>query len=153
MDRLCSCGNDIESTIHFFLHCANLTTQRQTLLNKLKSIYASILAENENLVVRTLLFGRPNFTYSTNKEIINATKFNFINRAIQLPSFLKLINSSKSEALQSPPDISFHFSLFYLRFNFLSQLQLLVSPRFCRTVISFDLFPIIYFCTFIIVKP
>ena len=31
------------------------------------------MAENENSVVRTLLFGRPGFNYSTNKEIINAT--------------------------------------------------------------------------------
>ena len=63
----------IESSVHFFLHCPNFTTQRQTLLNKLKSINASIMTENENSVVRTLLFGRPDFSYSTNKEIINLT--------------------------------------------------------------------------------
>ena len=68
---MCSCRNDIESTVYFFLHCPNFTTQRQTLLNKLISINASIMAENS--VVRTLLFGRPDFNYSTNKEIINAT--------------------------------------------------------------------------------
>ena len=72
IDPLCSCGNDIESTVHFFLHCPNFTTQRQTLLNKLKSINASIMTENENSVVRTLLFGRLDFNYSTNKEIIKA---------------------------------------------------------------------------------
>ena len=73
VDPLCSCGNDIESTVHFFLHCPNFTTQRQTLLNKLKSINASIMTENENSVVRMLLFGRPDFSYSTNKEIITVT--------------------------------------------------------------------------------
>ena len=73
VDPLRSCGNDIESTVHFFLHCPNFTTQRQTLLNKLKSINASIMAESENSVLRTLLFGRPDFNYSTNKEIIYAT--------------------------------------------------------------------------------
>ena len=31
VDPLCGCGNDIESTIHFFLHCPNFTTQGQTL--------------------------------------------------------------------------------------------------------------------------
>ena len=67
VDPLCCCGNDIESTVHFFLHFSNFTTQRQTLLNKLKSINASIMTENENSVVRTLLFGRPDFNYSTNK--------------------------------------------------------------------------------------
>ena len=78
VDPLCSCGNDIESTVHFFLHCPNFTTQRQTLLNKLKSINASIMTENENSVVRTLLFGRPDFNYSTNKEIINAAIIFFL---------------------------------------------------------------------------
>ena len=33
---LCSCGNDIESTVHFFLRSPNFETQRQTLLNKIK---------------------------------------------------------------------------------------------------------------------
>ena len=28
VDPLCSCGNDIKSTVHFFLHCPNFTTQR-----------------------------------------------------------------------------------------------------------------------------
>ena len=70
VDPLCSCGNDIESTVHFFLHCPNFTTQRQTLLNKLKSINASIMTENENSAVTTLLFGRPNFNYSANKVLL-----------------------------------------------------------------------------------
>ena len=73
VDPLCSCGNDIKSTDHFFLHWPNFTTQRQILLNKLKSINASIMGENENSDVRTLLFGRPDFNHSSNKEIINAT--------------------------------------------------------------------------------
>ena len=77
VDPLCSCRNDIESTVHFFLHRQNFTTQRQTLLNKLKSINASIMADNEKSVARTLLFGRPDFNYSTNIEIINA-KISFI---------------------------------------------------------------------------
>ena len=29
VDPLCSCENDIESTVHFFLHFPNFTTQRQ----------------------------------------------------------------------------------------------------------------------------
>ena len=88
LDPLCSCGNDIESTVHFFLHCPNFTTQRQTLLNKLKSINASIIAENENSVDRTLLFGRPDFSHSTNKEIIIATiSFILITERFNCPLF------------------------------------------------------------------
>ena len=99
----------MESTVHFFLHRPNLTTQRHTLLNKLESINASIMTENENSVVRTLLFGRPDFSYSTNKEIINVTISFILNERFNCP-LLKLINSSKSKALQSTPYIFFHFS-------------------------------------------
>ena len=70
---MCSYGSNIESTVHVFIHFPNFTSQRQTLLNKLKSINSSIVAENEFLVKETLLFGRLDFTCSTNKEIINAT--------------------------------------------------------------------------------
>ena len=41
-------GNDVESRAHFFFNYANFTTQRQTFLSKLKSVNASILAEDEN---------------------------------------------------------------------------------------------------------
>ena len=60
----------IESSVHFFLHCPNFTTQRQTLLNKLKSINASIMTENENSVVRMLLFGRPDFMIQLTKKLL-----------------------------------------------------------------------------------
>ena len=73
IDPLCSCGNNIETTVHFFLHSKNFTTQRETRLKKLKSVNASVLVKNENSVVRALLFGRTEFLYSTNKEIFNAT--------------------------------------------------------------------------------
>ena len=66
VDPLYSCGNNIESTVHFFLHCANFTTQRETLLKKRKSVNASVLVKNEKSVVRALLVGRVEFLYSTN---------------------------------------------------------------------------------------
>ena len=45
----------------FFLHCANFNTQRrQTLFDKIATIDANILTENECSVVNTFLFGKPN---------------------------------------------------------------------------------------------
>ena len=78
VDPLCSCGNDIESTVHFFLHCPNFTTQRQTLLNKLKSVDASVMAENEISVVKTILFGRSDFNYSPTKKLLMQPLVSFI---------------------------------------------------------------------------
>ena len=43
---MCCCSNDIETTIHFFLHFANFTTQIKTLFDKIITIGANILAEN-----------------------------------------------------------------------------------------------------------
>ena len=59
---MCSCGIDLESTVHLFLHCPNFTTQRQTLLNKLKSIMQELrmkmkiqLSERSYLEYQTLI--------------------------------------------------------------------------------------------------
>ena len=60
IDPMCSYSSGIETTIHFFLHCANFNVQRQTLLDKIATTDANILTENEDSIVDTLLFGKPN---------------------------------------------------------------------------------------------
>ena len=57
---MCSCSSGIETRIHFFLHCANSNTERQTLFDKIAAIDANILTKNEDSVVNNLLFGKPN---------------------------------------------------------------------------------------------
>ena len=54
-----SCSSGIEATIHFFLHCANFDIQRQTLFDKIATIDGNILTENEDSIVKTRLFGKP----------------------------------------------------------------------------------------------
>ena len=70
---MCSCSSGIETTIHFFLHCANFNIQRQTLFDKIATIDANILTENEDSIVNTLLFGKPNYENSFNKAMLNAS--------------------------------------------------------------------------------
>ena len=70
---MCSCSSGIETTIHFFLHCANFNIQRQTLFDKIATIDANILTENEDSIVNTLLFGKPNCEKSFNKAMLNAS--------------------------------------------------------------------------------
>ena len=67
---MCSCSSGIETTIHFFLHCANFNIQRQTLFDKIATIDANILTENK---IITLLFGKPNCENSFNKTMLNAS--------------------------------------------------------------------------------
>ena len=68
---MCSCSSGTETTIHFFLHCANFNIQRQTLFDKIATIDANILTENEDSIVNTLLFGKPNCENSFNKAMLN----------------------------------------------------------------------------------
>ena len=70
---MCSCSSGIETMIHFFLHCANFNIQRQTLFDKIATIDANILTENEDSIVNTLLFGKPNSENSFNKAMLNAS--------------------------------------------------------------------------------
>ena len=70
---MCSCSSGIETTIHFFLHCANFNIQRQTLPDKIATINANILTENGASIVNNLLFGKPNSENSFNKAMLNAS--------------------------------------------------------------------------------
>ena len=52
---------------------ANFNIQRQSLFDKIATIDANILTENEDNIVNTLLFGEPNSENSFNKVILNAS--------------------------------------------------------------------------------
>ena len=78
IDPTCSCSSVIETTIHFFLDCTNFNTQRQTLFVKLATIDANILIENEDSIVNTLLFGKPNSGNCFKKAML----FYFFTRSI-----------------------------------------------------------------------
>ena len=54
---MCSCSSGIEKKIHF---CTNFNAQGQTLFEKIATIHVNILTENEDSIVNTLLFEKPN---------------------------------------------------------------------------------------------
>ena len=70
---MCSCSSDIETMIYLFLHCANFNMRRQTLFDKIATIDVNILTENEDSIVKTLLFGKPNSKNSFNKAMLNTS--------------------------------------------------------------------------------
>ena len=61
-----SCGNEIESTTHYFLNCVNFSTQKADLLEQTR--YSSLTSKIEKF-----LFGKPDFHEFFNKQIINVT--------------------------------------------------------------------------------
>ena len=73
LNPLCNCGLEVETTIHFFLHCHNFTILRQTLLNNINDIDNKILRKSDFSVTQTLLFGNQNLSEISNALILNAT--------------------------------------------------------------------------------
>ena len=69
----CDCGNDTETTTHFFAHCPSFHTPRQTLLNNIININERILSHSENQLIQTFHYGNPYFNLTVNRLILNAT--------------------------------------------------------------------------------
>ena len=53
---ICSCGQDIETSTHFLLHCCNYSNERLTFLDMLRNIDRNILDKNDLKVTETLLY-------------------------------------------------------------------------------------------------
>ena len=70
---ICNCGNDVESAIHFFLHCLLYSNERCTLLKSLSNIDHKLLDSTDTSLTQILLFGNSSFTTNDNTKIINLT--------------------------------------------------------------------------------
>ena len=73
LNPLCECAIEIESTMHFFLHCTDFLIPRQTLLQKIRNIDDNILSQSETQLTQTLLHGNQNYHPSINRLIFNST--------------------------------------------------------------------------------
>ena len=67
---LCSCGMDIESMSHFFLHCPLLNDKRITLLRTLNKIDCKLIETSESSLIETLFNSL--FDLKKNSLILNA---------------------------------------------------------------------------------
>ena len=73
LNPLCSCGLDIETTSHYFLHCPLFYAERSFLLSSINEIDSTILNKNESVVTLILLNGDQSFKDEVNLLILNAT--------------------------------------------------------------------------------
>ena len=73
LNPFCSCGEDIETTTHFFLHCQKFTTVRQALLDTIRNMDVNILNQSDFSLTQFLLFGDLNLTQDQNVLILNAS--------------------------------------------------------------------------------
>ena len=74
LNPICSCSLEIESTVHYFLHCHHYIQPRQTLLDSLRRIANDILKLTDESLVNILLYGSQTFNIDKNTDIIKASK-------------------------------------------------------------------------------
>ena len=66
LNPICNCGNDVESAIHFSLHCSLYSNERRTLLSSFFNIGRKLLDNTDFSLTETLLFGN-----TTNNQFDN----------------------------------------------------------------------------------
>ena len=73
LNHLCLCGNDIETSSLFLLHCPAYSNEKMTFLNKIKNINYHTLEYGDTIMTKTLLLGDSLLSDSTNTLILNST--------------------------------------------------------------------------------
>ena len=126
LNPLCSCGNDVESTEYFLLHCSQFVNERRTLLSTFGNFNYSSLGNTSNVLTQTLLFGNTLLSPSDNSEILKAT-IDFILSTKrfdgQLFEIMKVVSTDHKQANDLTSFIFFkqriYFYLFSYQYNFL----------------------------------
>ena len=86
LNPICSCGQNIDTSTHFLLHCSNYSNERLTFLNIIRNIDGNILSKNDLKVTETLLNGGRSYDDTKNTLIMNATmEFLFTSKRFDVP--------------------------------------------------------------------
>ena len=73
INPICSCGGDIETTEHFFLHCQNFSLFRVTLLNSLANIDSDLINMDSKELTNLLLYGSSKFDLAFNNKVLSCS--------------------------------------------------------------------------------
>ena len=83
LNPICSCGNDIETSAHFLLHCPHYSSERSTFLNTIRNINRNIFDKHDLQVTETLLYDDSSLDDKSNTLVFNATiDFLFVTQKI-----------------------------------------------------------------------
>ena len=72
LNPACGRGQEIETSTHFLLHCSNHHSGRQTLFEKVNKIDSNILKQNDQVIMKILLFGNKKLKAAQNKSILTS---------------------------------------------------------------------------------
>ena len=78
LDSICNCGEDIESSCHYILHCSLYINQRLVFLNVIQGIDNSILELGDSHIVDVFFHERKFLVGPSNTNILNATRKFFL---------------------------------------------------------------------------
>ena len=73
INPLCTCSLEAGTTNHLILHCPHNGNERHILLACIRNIESSILDQNDNNIVKALLYGLDSLSETHSKSILNAT--------------------------------------------------------------------------------
>ena len=73
LNPICCCGKDIETTLHYLLHCPIFSDERLIFFNNIRSIDENVLSGSDPKISDTLLFGISSFNDTKNTSILNTT--------------------------------------------------------------------------------
>ena len=73
LSPVCFCGEDIETSTHFLLHCSNYSNERLTFLNIIRNIDRNILHKNDLKVMEIFFYGDSSSDDTNNIRIMNGT--------------------------------------------------------------------------------
>ena len=88
VDPMCTCGLELEATLHYLLRCNLYSSQRLVLLNNVRDLNPSLVNYSNKKLLNILLYGSEGFNCNMNKEILKATiKFLKISERFNGPRF------------------------------------------------------------------
>ena len=68
-----SCGKELETALHYLLHCDLYSIYRLELLNDICALNESLKNSSEDNLLKILLYGAEDFTSQMNSEILECT--------------------------------------------------------------------------------
>ena len=70
---MCSCGKELETTLHYLLHCDFYSIYRLELLNDICALNDSLNNTSEENLLKVLLYGAEEFSFMIDSEILKCT--------------------------------------------------------------------------------
>ena len=73
LNPICNCGEDIETSSHYVVHCPDYLQERMTLLNTVNCTVPNVVDFNNDQLTEILLYGKEDLDNINNTSILDAT--------------------------------------------------------------------------------